>query len=385
MTKGAERLTHASARQAILDTLRGPHHPRIGAEVEWLVFDATRPSRPVLAAETTEAAGDEALPAGGSVSVEPGGQLELSTQTFAGPEGLRAAIEEDAEVLVRRFQRSGLVLVSLGLDPLRPPVVSLDAPRYVAMERHFRRESPEGIRMMASTAALQLSVDPGSARLWGWRVFSAAAPLLSAVFANSGAPGAASARQRIWASTDPSRTSPVSAIDPQSWIDAVLDASVMLRAGDGDVGPAPCRRSFRAWLDDEVDPPTVSDLDVHLTTMFPPIRPRGHLEVRVIDAVPAPGRAAAVATVWVLATEKRIGDAMVRIADEVTDLWDRSLADGISDPIIRDAGHWLLDAAAGVVEAEAPTLARACRAWPHRQPSAATTSPASVLELSERA
>lgn len=385
MIEGNDRLTPAAADQAIRDTLRGSDVTRIGAEAEWLVFDAARPSRPVPAAETAEVAGEEDLPAGGAVSVEPGGQLELSTQTFADPEALRAAIEEDARALARHFARKGLVLVPLGLDPLRPPRPSLDAPRYLAMEHHFRQESPEGVRMMASTAALQLSVDPGPVPLRCWRVLSAAAPLLSAVFANSGVPGSGSSRQRIWASTDPSRTAPVSTDGPQAWVDAVLDAQVMLRAGDGDVVSAGCRRSFRAWLDDDVDPPAAADLAVHLTTMFPPVRPRGHLEVRVIDAVPSPGRAAAVAAVWVLATVERVGAEVIRIADEVPDLWQRSLADGTSDPRVGEAGRWLLEVVATSVEPEAPNLARACRSWAQRQTSVNTSPPGSLLELAERA
>lgn len=386
MTDRSDRLSHDAAGQAIRDTLRGSDQVRIGAEVEWLVFDAARPSRPVLAAETAEVAevaDNENLPGGGTVSVEPGGQIELSTQTFASPEALRAAIDEDARTLARRFARRRLALVPLGLDPLRPPVTSLEAPRYVAMERHFRQESPEGVRMMAATAALQLSVDPGSTPLRCWRVLSAAAPLLSAVFANSGPPGSASARQRIWASTDPSRTAPVPTDDPQAWVDAVLGATVMLRARDGGVAAAECRRSFRTWLDDDVDPPTAADLAVHLTTMFPPVRPRGHLEVRAIDAVPSPGRAAAVAAVWVLATEEHVGAEVVRIADEVPDLWRRSLADGISDPRLGEAGRWLLEVVATSVEPEAPNLARACRSWAHRPPSVNKSSQ-SLLELAER-
>lgn len=384
MIDGGERLSHAAADRAIRDTLRGADQVRIGAEVEWLVFDATRPGRPVPAAETASVAGGDALPAGGAVDVEPGGQLELSTQTFTSPGRLCAAIEDDAGALARRFARRGLLLVPLGLDRLRPPAPSLDAPRYVAMEQHFRRVSPQGVRMMASTAALQLSVDPGPTPLRCWRVLSAAAPVLSAAFANTGEPGSASARQRIWASTDPARTAPVPTDDPQAWVDAVLDASVMLRAASGDVAPAGCRRTFREWLDDRDDAPTAADLAVHLTTMFPPIRPRGHLEVRVVDAVPAMGRAAAVAAVWALATEGCVGVEMMRIADEVPDLWHRSLAGGNSDPRVGDAGRWLLDAAAGVVESEAPSLALACRSWTQRNRSATTTSSGSVLDLAER-
>ena len=385
MIGGSERLTHDAAGRAILDTLRQSTRMRIGAEVEWLVFEAGQPVRPVTAAETVEAAGDEALPAGGTVSVEPGGQLELSTPALDAPGALVAAIEQDARVLAARFARVGLVMVPRGLDPLRPPRPSLDAPRYAAMERYFRRVSPEGVRMMASTAALQLSIDPGPTPLRCWRVLSAAAPLLSALFANSGPPGSGSARQRVWAATDPSRTAPVPTHDPQAWVDAVLDARVMLRAHGLSVAASGQRRSFRSWLADDVDPPTAADLAVHLTTLFPPVRPRGHLEVRVIDAVPAPGRAAAVAAVWALATEEHIGAEVIRIAEEVPDLWPRSLVDGMSDLLVGEAGRWLLDAVAGAVGPEAPALARACRSWAHRQPSATRTSPGTVLGLAEPA
>lgn len=384
MTATGEPLTHDAAEQTIRDTLQGSDDVRIGAEVEWFVFDTAQLDRPISAAETAETAGDEDLPAGGTVSVEPGGQLELSTQTFAGPEALRVAIEEDARALVSRFAHSGLVLVPLGLDPHRPSRPSLDAPRYVAMERYFRRESPGGVRMMASTAALQLSVDPGPTPLRCWRVLSAAAPLLSALFANSGVPGTGSARQRVWAATDPSRTAPVSTDNPQAWVDAVLDAQVMLREGCGGPTAATGRRTFRTWLDDGVDPPTAADLAVHLSTMFPPVRPRGHLEVRVIDAVPAAGRAAALGTVWVLATEERIGAEAMRVADEIPDLWHRSLAGGSSDPRVGEAGRWLLDVVARALEGHAPTLAQACRTWGARLSSAPPTATASVVDLAER-
>ncbi len=385
MIGGSEPLTHEAANHAIRATLRPSDRMRIGAEVEWLVFDPTRPGRPVLAAETAEAAGDEALPGGGTVSVEPGGQLELSTPALDGPRALVAVMEQDAQALAGRFARVGLVLVPLGLDPHRRPRPSLDAPRYVAMERHFRRESPDGVRMMASTAALQLSVDPGATPLRCWRVLGAAAPLLSALFANSGGPGDGSARQRVWAATDPSRTAPVSTGDPRAWVDAVLDARVMLRAHGSSVVASSHRGSFRSWIDDGADPPTAADLAVHLTTMFPPVRPRGYLEVRVIDSVPAPGRSAAVAAVWALATQDRIGDEVIRIADEVPDLWHRSLAAGMSDRRVGEAGRWLLDAVANAVEPDAPALARCCRSWVDRRPATGRTWPGAVLALAEPA
>ena len=315
MNAGPQPLDLDEASRLVRATLHGSSEIRIGAEVEWLVFDLAEPERTVVVDETAAAAGEEPLPAGGTVSVEPGGQLELSTSTFTGPDRLVDAIRRDASELVRRFHRRGLALVAFGLDPLRPPHVSLDAPRYRTMERSFRRHGPEGVRMMASTAAVQVSVDPGPVPLRSWTVLGAAAPLLSATFANSCPQGGGSARQRVWAATDPARTAPVPTGDPQAWVDYVLDTPVMLVADGSSVSAPAADRTFRSWLDDVDHPPTPADLAVHLTTMFPPVRPRGHLEVRVVDAVPAVGRAAAVGLVWALATDRRVGDVARRLAE----------------------------------------------------------------------
>lgn len=377
-----EPLTREAAEAIVDATLSRTSGVRIGAEVEWLVFDVERPDRLVPAAETLGVAAGPPLPGGGTIGVEPGGQLELSTDPLPGPVRLAEVIEQDAGVLAERFARSGLVLVPLGLDPHRPPCPTLVHPRYQAMEHYFRRVSPAGVQMMGSTASLQVSVDQVGEGLQSWRVLGAVAPLLSAVFANSGEPRAGSARQRVWAATDPCRTSPVPTTGVGAWVDAVLDARVMLELDGATVVGARRRRSFRAWLDDRRHPPTRAELEVHLTTMFPPVRPRRHLEVRVIDAVPATGRQAAVGAVWALATDAHAGEEALRIAAEVPDPWDRALAAGLSDERLGEAAFALLDVVAHALDDEAPALSASCRAWAAGRREASSRSEA-VLDLAE--
>jgi glutamate--cysteine ligase len=187
------------------------------------------------------------------------------------------------------------------------------------MEKFFDRAGPWGRLMMCSTASVQVCVDAGgegpgwSGFRWRWHLLHAIGPVLVAAFANSplrgGRPtGWKSTRQAIWARLDPTRTRPPAhaqpspgrrpgrswppASDPRSaWVDYALAAEVMCvqRPGEQDWS-APAGLTFRDWLRGAGDrPPTGTDLSYHLSTLFPPVRPRGHLEVRSIDAQPGDG------------------------------------------------------------------------------------------------
>src|SRR5690606_34317074 len=130
-------------------------------------------------------------------------------------------------------------------------------------------------------------------------------PALLAAFACSpelrGAPAGewASQRMRTWLRLDHSRTRP----PVEDWADPIagyarwaLDAPLLcVRSREPEAGSAPADCSWAAppgatfadWLsgalDDEIGRrPDRSDLDYHLTTMFPPVRPSGHLEVRYL-------------------------------------------------------------------------------------------------------
>jgi glutamate--cysteine ligase len=172
--------------------------------------------------------------------------------------------------------------------------------------------------MMCSTASVQVCVDAGeectgtTGFRFRWRLLHAIGPVLVAAFANSpmraGRPtGWKSTRQAVWARLDPGRTrapagaEPVTAasgrgsdadLDPRAdWTRYALDAEVMcVRRAGSRRWNAPAGLTFRDWLRGAAEPgPTEADLAYHLSTLFPPVRPRGHLELRMIDAQPADG------------------------------------------------------------------------------------------------
>ena len=337
---------------------------RIGAEVEWLVFDRGDLTRRIDAADAARIASGE-LPAGGTITIEPGGQVELVTPPHVGPRSLIDAIDFDTAMLANRFADHGLALVPLGLDPIREPVRTLDVERYQDMERHFLDVSPSGVRMMNLTASLQLNIDFGPEPARTWQRANAVAPLLAAAFANSPTTDGEefqpiSHRMRIWAATDPTRTRPVGP-DPAAWGNYILDARAILGGTS---------QTFRDWLG-QPTPPTIDDLDRHITTLFPPVRPRGYLEFRMLDALGALGRAAAIATVWTLMTDHEVGDAALEAALELGDPWGLAHEHGTAQSALRETVAHLFDLSARSLRPSDSQLADAVvtwggRSWPAR-------------------
>ena len=321
---GEEPLTESDAEAHVHGICFKTGPPgRIGVELEWLVFDGRDPALPVdqqrAATAVARLGASGALPGRGMLTTEPGGQVEISSAPAAGPGDCIAGTSLDLAALRQAIHHEGLRLSGRGLDPFRPPRRVLELPRYAAMEEFFDRAGPWGRLMMCSTASVQVCVDAGgegpgwSGFRWRWHLLHAIGPVLVAAFANSplrgGRPtGWKSTRQAIWARLDPTRTRPPAhaqpppggrpgrswppATDPRSaWVEYALAAEVMcVRRPGAQDWSAPAGLTFRDWLRGAGErPPTGSDLSYHLSTLFPPVRPRGHLEVRGIDAQPGDG------------------------------------------------------------------------------------------------
>ncbi|MFI8946166.1 ergothioneine biosynthesis glutamate--cysteine ligase EgtA [Streptomyces sp. NPDC053750] len=275
---------------------------RLGVEVEWLVHELRAPRLPV-SPERLEAlySALRTVPLTSPLTVEPGGQLELSSLPATSLMECIGTVAADLDAVRAVLREDGLALVGLGHDPWHAPRRFLRQPRYDAMEACLDRTGPAGRFMMCTSASVQVCLDAGyeepgplgHVRRW-WLAHQLGAVLLAA-FANSplacGRPtGWRSTRQLRWTGIGTGRAGgpPLDADPRGTWTRHVLDAPVMcVRRDDGAPWDVPEGLTFRDWTRNRAPrPPTREDLDYHLTTLFPPVRPRGHLELRMIDAQP---------------------------------------------------------------------------------------------------
>ncbi|MFF8814696.1 ergothioneine biosynthesis glutamate--cysteine ligase EgtA [Streptomyces pactum] len=337
----------------------------VGVELEWLVHDLRDPAAPVAHDRLDAAfAAVRALPLRSALTLEPGGQLELSSRPA---DSLTACVETtsaDLSLVREALARHGLRLAGHGHDPWRPPRRFLTDHRYTAMERYFDRLGTAGRSMMCCTASVQVCLDAGYAEPGPlgagrrWRMAHLLGAVLTAAFANSplrlGAPtGYRSTRQALWSALDPGRTqAPPDGPDPRSaWAGYVLDAPVMfIRLPDGGPFHVPDRLTFRDWVRGGADRrPTAEDLGHHLTTLFPPVRPRGHLELRMIDAQPGEdGWIVPLAVTTALFDDQQAAETAYRtvkpLAETAGDvpaprsrLWSNAARSGLADPELRSA------------------------------------------------
>lgn len=325
--------------------------PRLlGVELEWIVRHADDPTRDLDAAHLAEVLGTYApttlspesphhrLPAGSIITVEPGGQVEISTPPRGGLVDLVATASLDAAVVSHLLADGGLSLVHSGTDPHRIPRRLLCHPRYVALEAYLDRAANScqaGRIMMASTAAVQISVDVGV----GWRrwwALHALGPVLLATFANSPVLGGvrtgwASSRMAAWFGIAP--PSDGGADPARAYAGRVLDAElVCVRRRNGD-WRSPPGVSFADWINGALpEPPTTADLDYHLSTLFPMVRPCGHLEVRYLDAQPAGRWPIPVAVLYALLADDETTEAAIELAEPTAGRWYEAARYGLADP-----------------------------------------------------
>ncbi|GAB2818234.1 ergothioneine biosynthesis glutamate--cysteine ligase EgtA [Streptomyces daliensis] len=348
---------------------------RVGVELEWLVRDRSDPTSPVPLARLTGALAplwpSGGLPGGSRLTREPGGQLELSTPPGDTLAECVTAAAADVAVLRERVGQAGALLYGCGLHPYLTPPRVLEHPRYRAMEAHFDRRGPSGRTMMRATAAVQVSLDAGddsdgaTGYRHRWRLAHRLGPVLVAAFANSPLrqsrpTGWVSTRQSVWAQTDPGRTHPPRADgDPRErWARYALDADLMcLRREPPADWTAPTGLTFRSWLrgGGGERPPTRDDLDYHLGTLFPPVRPRGWLELRMIDAQDSDDWIVATAVPATLLNDPRAAGAAWAATEHLEDadqLWLRAARLGPTDPLL---GPAVRDCVAASAEALART------------------------------
>jgi glutamate--cysteine ligase len=351
--------------------------PRLfGVELEWVLHRPPEPRSAPNAAELAAALGahappslapsspDQPLPSGSTVTVEPGGQIELASPPSPDLAALLQTVSADAATLHERLAAAGLHPSARATDAIRPPRRILQLPRYQAMEESFDRRGPFGRSAMCSTAAVQVCLDAGEAGDVGarWAALHALGPVLLAAFANSPTlhgrrTGWKSSRWACWQSADPARTAPppaadVSGADPTAaWARRVLDTPVLTvrRPGSWTV---PHDITFADWVRGALpEPPTTADLEYHITTLFPPVRPHGHLEVRYIDAQPGRRWALPVTVLAALLSDPATIDQVRAVCAPAAGRWTSGARHGLSDRVLARAAARVFELAIGRLSA----------------------------------
>ena len=353
--------TLADARQHVAAAALHPDdRGRVGLELEFHLVDLAQPARrPAWGAVEALVAEMPAMPSGSSVTLEPGAQIELSTPPRDDLVGAVAALRADREALRRALAARGFGAAPLGTDPAREVRRTNPHPRYAAMEAHFTALGcgGPGREMMAATAALQVNLDAGPAEGWRSRLalIRSLVPVLVAVSASSPylagrASGWHSMRQETWYGIDHGRTDPITAGDPaEAWAEYALAAPVMLVRDGEALRPVGGRVSFADWVVDPARigrPATVADLDYHLTTLFPPVRPRGYVEIRCIDALPDRWWPALAALTVTLVDDPLAADRAAELCEPVADRLEEAARRGIADPALRAAATGCVEVAA---------------------------------------
>jgi glutamate--cysteine ligase len=240
--------------------------------------------------------------AGANVSLEPGGQLELSG---APVETLHQTHDEVAEHL-REVKviadRIGASFMGLGAAPIwtHGQMPMMPKGRYRLMTDYMTRVGTHGLQMMYRTCTVQVNLDFGSEAdmVQKYRVALALQPVATALFANSpffeGKPnGHRSWRSRIWRDLDAARTGMLPFVFEdgfgfQRYVDYALDVPMYFVYRDGRYIDAR-GQSFRDFMAGRLPAlpgqvPTLSDWADHLTTIFPEARLKKFIEMRGADS-----------------------------------------------------------------------------------------------------
>ncbi len=237
-----------------------------------------------------------------SVSLEPGGQFELSGAPLSNLHEVHAETAAHLDEVRRVAEPLGLGFAPLGFHPLatREQMPWMPKGRYAIMRQYMPRVGSMGLDMMLRTCTVQVNLDFGDEAdmVEKLRVSLALQPAHDRLFANSpfaeGKPnGYRTLRGKVWTDTDPDRTGiPAVAFEDgfgfERFADWVLDVPMYFIMRDGQWIDA-AGVSFRAFLDGRAEKlrghqATMGDWADHVTTVFTDVRLKRFLEMRGADA-----------------------------------------------------------------------------------------------------
>ncbi|HET7850650.1 MAG TPA: glutamate--cysteine ligase [Pseudolabrys sp.] len=241
---------------------------------------------------------------GGAISLEPGGQFELSGAPVENVHQTASELFAHLAQLREVARPLGIGFLGMGMTPSwsRADMPMMPKGRYRIMTNYMPKVGTLGLDMMYRTCTVQANLDFSSEAdmVRKLRVTLALQPVATALFANSpfteGKPnGFLSFRSHIWTDTDNQRAGMLPwAFEPgmgfEKWVDYALDVPMyFVKRGDRYIDLS--GKSFRDFFAGKLaelpgERPTISDWANHLSTIFPEVRLKRYLEMRGADGGP---------------------------------------------------------------------------------------------------
>ncbi|MCB5410995.1 glutamate--cysteine ligase [Pseudogemmobacter faecipullorum] len=238
---------------------------------------------------------------GANISLEPGGQFELSGAPLVSVTETAAELDQHFAEVAAVTEDLGIRFMGIGAAPewSHQDMPVMPKGRYRLMTDYMGRVGTHGTQMMYRTSTVQVNLDYASEAdmVKKMRVALALQPVATALFASSPffdgkLNGHKSWRSRIWRGLDNSRTGMLPFVFDegmgfQAYVDWVLDVPMYFVYRDGVYHNA-LGQSFRDFLKGELpalpgEKPTLSDWADHLTTVFPEARVKKYIEMRGAD------------------------------------------------------------------------------------------------------
>ena len=288
---------------------------------------------------------------GHSVSLEPGGQLELSGEALENLHQTCSEVHTHLAQVREVGDEIGVGFLGLGFSPkwTREETPIMPKGRYGIMKAYMPKRGQHGLDMMFRSCTVQVNLDYASEAdmVKKFRTSLALQPVATALFANSpfteGKPnGHLSHRSYIWTDTDPDRTGMLPFVfedgfSYERYVDYALDVPMYFVYRDGDYIDV-SGQSFRDFLEGRLpglpgEKPNLVDWDNHLTTLFPEVRMKRFLEMRGADGGPW-RRLCALPAFWV---GLLYDDASLDAAWDLVKNWTAEERQNLRDGVITQA------------------------------------------------
>ncbi len=242
---------------------------------------------------------------GASISLEPGGQFELSGNIVKTIHHSCVETNKHLEQMLDVTAKLGLGMLGSGFHPTasRADINWMPKGRYKIMREYMPKVGNLGLDMMLRTCTIQTNLDYRDEKDMRrkFKTSLALQPVATALFANSPIrdgrlTNIQSNRALVWTDTDPDRCGvPACVFEPnfgyERWVDYVLDVPMYFIHRNGEYLNV-AGKSFRRFLSSDYKneffgcTASMSDFEDHITTLFPDVRLKGYLEMRGADGGP---------------------------------------------------------------------------------------------------